>query len=179
MVLKGDDMKKYAKITLALVTTIMVFSGCGKTEPAEQTEITTESVAAVETTTAEPLKILESPEPFLEIGVFVDAPQDAEDVSYSILEGDIAEIDFTYHESQYVLRGTATDKQLDFDVTDEYDIMEDTIDNSERQAIIKTTVGGLRTCFWSYNGANYALMSRQNVDRDEFSKLSMWFSFPD
>ncbi|MBQ9518653.1 MAG: hypothetical protein IJR59_02025 [Firmicutes bacterium] len=171
-------MKRTLKI-IAILAASMLFTACGKQEVTTQTEITTQSAEAVETATAEALKILESPEPFLEIGVFVDAPQDAKDVSYCILEGDIAEIDFTYHEVQYVLRGSTTDKQLDFDVTDEYDILEDTIDNSQRQAVIKTTVGGLRTCFWSYNGANYALMSRQNVDRDEFSKLSMWFSFPD
>lgn len=168
------------KKTVILIAALMLFTACGKQQAAQtQTEITTQSVSAVETTTAEPLKILDSPEPFLDIGVFIDAPQDATDVNYSILEGDVAEIDFTYQEAQYVLRGTTTNKQLDFDVTDEYDIMEDTIDNGKRQAIIKTTVGGLNTCFWTYNNTNFALMSRQNVDKDEFTKLSMWFSFPD
>ena len=168
------------KKTAVIIAALMLFTACGKQETTQtQTEMTTQSAEAVETTTAEPLKVLESPEPFLDIGVFVDAPQDAKDVSYSILEGDIAEIDFTYHEVQYVLRGSVTDKQLDFDINDDYDITEDTIDNSERQAVIKNTVGGLRACFWRFNDANYVLMSRQNVDKDEFTKLSMWFSFPD
>ena len=175
-------MKRTVKITTLMLAVAMLFTACGKKETTDipdKTEMTTQSVEATEASTAEALKILKNPEPFLDIGVFVDAPQDAKDVNYSILEGDIAEIDFTYHEVQYVLRGSATDKQLDFDINDEYDIMEDTIDNSERRAVIKATVGGLRVCFWDYNGAHYVLMSRQNVDRDEFSKLSMWFSFPD
>ena len=170
-------MKKL--LTLLTITTLL--TACGSKEPAVPgTEITTETATeSIETTTAEPLVIVDSPEAFLDMGIFIDAPVEAEEKNYSILNGNMAEIDFLYASSQYVIRGTKTKDRLDFDVNDDYDDLEDTIDNGTRKAVIKTTVGGCHTCFWTFDDVDYMLMSRQPVDKDEFTKLALWLSFPD
>lgn len=169
------------KKTMILLTLAVLMTGCGSKKTNDSDiEMTTETtIETSETTTAEPLVVVDTPEAFLDMGIFIDAPSGAEKISYSILNGNMAEIDFQYSSVQYVLRGTKTKEQLDFDINDEYDSLEDTIDNGTRQAVIKTTVGGNHVCFWQYDGVNYALMSLQGVDKDEFTKLAMWFSFPD
>ena len=174
-------MKKHLKKLFILFTFVVLMTACGdKKTDGTSTEITTESAAEnAETTTAEPLVIVDSPEAFLDMGIFIDAPIEAEDKTYSILNGNMAEINFVYESSQYVLRGTKTKDQLDFDMNDDYDELEDVIDNGTRQASVKTTVGGCHACFWTYEDVNYVLMSRQPVTKEDFTKLAMWLAFPD
>lgn len=168
------------KKLLYLMAVLALFSGCEKKKPADTAEPTTETVTeAVETTTAEPMRTVDSPEAFLDFDVFIDVPESSDDVSYCVLNGNMAQIDFIYKETQYTLRGTNGKDKLTFDVDEEYKDIMDSIDNGSRKAEIHSTVGDCRVGEWEYNGTRFALMSRQPVDKDEFTKLCTWFAFPE
>ena len=170
-------MKKLLYIALAL----MLFSGCTKeSEKPVGTEPTTQmQTAAAETTTAEPVRPVDSPEAFLDFDIFVDVPKESESVSYSVLNGNTAQIDFIYKETQYTLRATHGKDDLTFDVDEEYKDVMDSIDNGTRKAEIRSTVGDCRVAQWENEGANIVLMSRQPVNKEEFTKLCTWIAFPD
>lgn len=53
-----------------------------------------------------------SAEDFKSIGVEIDAPKDAENVSYSILDGKIACINFNKDDENYTLRASASEDEL-------------------------------------------------------------------
>ncbi|MBQ6554635.1 MAG: hypothetical protein IJL89_05330 [Firmicutes bacterium] len=170
---------KFMKNLIFCLALMLMFSGCGKdkNQTLQTTEPTTETPIA--TTTAEPTRAAESPEEFLDFGVFINVPKDSEDVSYNILNGDVAEINFKYEGVNYVLRGTNTDKALTDDINEEYKEVRDTIANEVRSVTVLATVSGRRTAQWNYEGTNFALTSKEPVEFTEFSKLCTWLAFPD
>ena len=173
---------KYKTILKRLIfclALMMLFTGCGKNEDEvlQSSEPTTETLA--ETTSAEPYREVESPEEFLDFGVFINVPKDSENTSYSIIEGDIAEINFKYDGIEYILRGTNTNKSLTDDINEEYKEIRDSIANEVRDVTVLATVSGRRTAQWNYEGTNFALISKDPVEFTEFSKLCTWLAFPD
>ena len=159
---------------------VVLLAGCGK-QAEETTETTTESVTeTVEAFSVSTVEAVDSPEAFLDFDVFVDVPKDSESVSYSVLNGDAAQIDFIYAETQYTLRASHNYTGLAYDVDEEYKEVMDSIENSSRKVTVRTTVGDRMVAEWTGDdGTCFALISQQPVEKDAFTEICTWIAFPE
>lgn len=60
-----------------------------------------------------PIVNVDSAEAFAGTGVSIDAPVDAGDVSYSIIDGTLAQVSFTYDSLEYIYRASASATDID------------------------------------------------------------------
>lgn len=99
-------MKKTVALLLAALLTVS-FAACSQKTSDSKTTDDTENVQI-----PNPIKEVDSADAFRSIGISVDAPEDAKDVTYRNIGGEIAEVVFTLNEHVYTLRASKT--QSDF-----------------------------------------------------------------
>lgn len=182
-------MKKWMQLAVVgALAMCMVSCGSKKEEqgasvPAQTTAAAQEVKEGQETEGTEPASAdggEEIPNPYVEqekaedlgaVEVTMDAPEEASDVSYYIIDDEIAEIDFTLDENKYTYRGAAHAEDFAgiFEEFEE-DVAALSDCGADEDLIVKTTVSGGRLASWSKNGAKYTLYTPASVaDEDMFT----------
>lgn len=159
-------MKKTLFIILALVFTLAL-SGC---KPAAETE--------PQTGLPNPIVEVGSASDFEKIGVYIDAPEGATDVRYSILSDQLAQVDFKLDGANYTYRAAITEDEEE-DISGVYKTFDEesaiSIDGLDWYAIIviksnQTGKGALAS--WQYLPAQFTLYTPDSVDSETITNLA-------
>ena len=118
--------KPICLILTALMAFVLLFSACAGTERETGTDPADESMTE-ETTSAEPdptypsvdvaqmpnpMAPADSPAAFAELGIAIDAPDGAENTSYYVISGQIAEVNFLLDGHGYSLRASKAEGDI-------------------------------------------------------------------
>jgi len=115
---------------------------------------------------------VEGPEGLEEVGLSMEAPEEAEDAVYYVISEEIGEITFTLKDAPYSYRGAvhAEDFSGIFEeFEDEVAALSDC--GADEDLIVKTTISGGRLASWSKNGAKYTLYTPREVADEEIFAL--------
>lgn len=116
--------KRIAVLLAALLAAATLFAACGKTDApdatdgsdavSESTEATAASTtAATEVQMPNPMARMDGPEMFeQELGFSIKAPEKAEDASYYVVSGQIAEVNFLLDGHGYSLRASKAEGDI-------------------------------------------------------------------
>lgn len=112
---------------------------------------------------------------FAPLGITVDAPEDADDKSYAIIDGEIAEMKFSLGGHSYRLRASKSD---DISGMNGEIISREPIENGGDAEIITLNILGVGECRlveWTSDGINFSLSNSDGAAIDElravFEKL--------
>lgn len=152
---------------LVLILCAGLVAGCSKNKLAETTEESTSEAAAESSAQLpNPMAEMEGPEDFEKIGVHMVAPSDGSDLRCFIINGEVAEMQFTIDGTAYTWRAsdTAQDFAGIFERFKEEVITEEYTDGSHTAQIeIKTTDSGGRLASWSWGSTKYTLYTSNEV----------------
>lgn len=112
-----------------------------------------------------PFEEVDEPEALKEIGVSMEVPEEAENVTCGIISGEVAEISFQLDETPYTYRGAV--KAEDFaGIFEEFepDVVSLSDCGADEDLIIRTTVSGGRLANWTRRGAKYTLYTPKAVE---------------
>ncbi len=159
-------MKKAFAVLLA-VALILVFGACGQSE--DETDSSQLPNPVVEVTGSEDFEAL---------GFTIHAPENAENVQYSIIADTIAQIDFTLSGRSYTYRAAQTDEDIS-GVYETFDETEQSLeaDGTDWSASVRMrTIGGgdngaLAT--WSFGETQYSLYTADAVDADSIGSVAL------
>ena len=104
---------------------------------------------------------------FAPLGISVDAPEDAEDRSYAIIDGEIAEVDFSLDRHSYSLRAS---KSGDFSGMNGETVSREPIENGGDAELVTLKVDGVGECRiveWTSGDVNFALSNSDGAAGDE------------
>ncbi|MDO4330774.1 MAG: hypothetical protein Q4C66_15760 [Lachnospiraceae bacterium] len=118
-----------------------------------------------------PFEEVDEPEALKKIGVSMEVPEEAENVTCGIISGEVAEISFQLEETPYTYRGAV--KAEDFaGIFEEFepDAVALSDCGADEDLIVRTTVSGGRLANWTRRGAKYTLYTPKAVeDADLFA----------
>ena len=124
-----------------------------------------------------PFTAVESADDFAEIGIELDAPEGAEDIFYSIIDGKIASVTFTYEEKSYEVRASEQSGDFSGIVTEGSEISDgESIDAKSGAVLYKITSGDdeYTLIAWSDGRVNYRLFGvipSEKVGGDEIAEV--------
>lgn len=122
--------------------------------------------------TTNPFMKVSSAEEFKKINIEIDAPEGAENISYAIIDGNIAEINFDKNGHNYVLR--ASEQSGDFSGIYSYEISREPLDSETGAARI--TQSGIEfdylKVFWTTGKTNYYLCNTDGGNTDELKEIA-------
>ena len=104
---------------------------------------------------------------FAPLGITVDAPEDADDKSYAIIDGEIAEMKFSLGGHSYTLRASKSD---DISGMNGEIISHEPIENGGDAEIITLNILGVGKCRlveWTSDGINFSLSNSDGAADDE------------
>lgn len=162
-------MKKLLSI-LTAAALLIAFAACAARPPAP---------GPTETAAQLPNPVVDVPDAsaFSKLGVAIGAPQGAEDVSYSIIAGKIAQILFAYGGRGYTYRAAKTDE----DISGVYETFDDnmlsTVVDADGYSVEVTTrtIGGGENgalASWTCGAAQYTLYTGDAANADDVAALS-------
>lgn len=138
-------------------------------------------VAAFNVIPRDPAPPVESGCPFLPVssaeefekrlGIKIDAPEGASDVDYTIIDGSLANINFTYNGAAYMLR--ASKQGEDFSGIHGVEAASEQLD-SETSAILTTIKSGDLTFLkvtWTDGSVNYVLSDTESGDAEKIKTV--------
>lgn len=139
---------------------------------------TTAAPVPVASAVPEPLEAVESPAAFAPLGLWLEAPAEAIDARYTILEGRTAQVQFTLDDRHYTYRSARSEVGIsevhaNFDPTIVDIIACGTTlsrDVSFRQ-IERGTKGALAV--WTHGAADYTLQTPDAIVSESFQRLGM------
>ena len=144
-----------------------------------QTEEET-SASGTETSSAvqrpNPMTAVTDETAFQSLGVYMALPEEAEDPLCFILNGEVAEIQFSYHEIPYSYRASNTaedfagifERFTDQILTVEFKALEG---GETVSAQIRTTQSGGRLASWKWKDTSYTLYTASNVSDADISSM--------
>ena len=155
-------IKKIAKGALALLLALGM-AGCtsGTTTP-------TDSPIA---NLPNPMVSVDSADAFSAAGVNIDAPADATDVSYYIISGTLAGVQFTYDGEEYTYRASAKDDNISgiyYELTAQY-IIKVECDGFSVDATVYAAEDKGTLVEWEHDGIHYALWHAGNTDEEKLT----------
>lgn len=106
-----------------------------------------------------------------QLGIAIDAPEGASGIEYAIIDGNIAEIYFSYGEKTYSLR--ASGQSGDFSGLNGVEAATEQLD-SANNAVLTTIRSGSQTFLkltWTDGKVNYILSNTDGVNKDEIKKI--------
>lgn len=114
-----------------------------------------------------PFVEVENAEAFRAIGITLDAPAGAQEVSYALIDGEIAEVRFTLAGKSYLARASA--QEGDFSGLSGTEISQETVDaqNNARLVEVQTTDMTYQKLIWTNGKINYCLYGTDGADRDQ------------
>ena len=116
---------------------------------------------------ANPFVEVENAEAFKALSVTLDAPEGAQEISYAIIDGKIAEIQFKLDGKSYLVRASA--QKGDFTGLNGKDLTQETID-AKNNAVLTAVQTDLRTYYkivWTNRKINYCLYGTDGADKDQ------------
>lgn len=165
--MNGLWKKTWVVSGLALGLCAVLVSGCSKNKLAKPTtESISEVVTEVQTRLPNPMEEVEDPQDFEKIGVHMIAPPDGTEFKYFIINGEVAEMQFTMDEAVYIWRAsdTAEDFAGIFERFKEEIITEEYTDGTYSVQIeIKSTDSGSRLASWAWGSTKYTLYTPNKV----------------
>lgn len=143
-----------------VVSLLMVLTGCGQKKEAN------EEMAGMKN----PVVSVESAKEFETLKLRLEAPEGAEDVSYSIIDGKTAQIQFTLDDGEYTYRSARTES----DIAGVYEErvgepVTEIVEVSKAKTEVKTqnTASGYKTALWFWGEAQYSLFCRTASVEDQ------------
>ena len=164
-------------LAAAVLLTAAAAVGCGG-KTGETTPAQTESSAAVQTTEAagmpNPMETAKDVNDFEKLGIHMVVPEEAGDVQYYTINGEVADIRFTLDDVNYTWRAsnTAEDFAGIFErfkgnpATLEYDYGAGKV-----EAVVKTTESGGRLAEWTWGDTVYTLYTSQTVEDEAINSV--------
>lgn len=150
-------MKRLFAILTALL--LLLTAGCGaKEQPQAQV--------------VNPIRTVDSAEDFPgDLSTYMLTPENAEDLHYSIISGEIAQIKFTLNGEEYTLRGSWEREHMS-GVFGPFEENQTAIplDHLYGGTILYTTEG-IAVAEWTLSPMYFSLSSGQNTDRNAFNQL--------
>ncbi len=167
-------MKKMTAFFLAL-TSFMIFMACEKNENAKKTTVAEES-----TQIANPIQESSAEEILQKIGVEFELPEGAEDISYSIISGQTAQMDFIWNGAKCCAR---IEPSLALELQDisgfYFDWKNESVCKvSYNEAQVKWTTDEngdtLGICIWwdAVPGLMYSVSMKSNANEENLSALA-------
>ena len=182
-IMEDRNMKKTGFIIASLALgAVLAVSGCAQqaVPPVAPTEAPagtpTAPVETPGTALPNPVVEVESAADFEALGVKIDAPEGATDVSYRIIGDKLAEITFTLDGVTYTYRSANTGTEEDISgVYTEFEERSDiAVDGADWYAIININTnkdaGALAT--WQYLPVQFSLYTKDKADTDAFTNLA-------
>lgn len=158
-------MKRTLSIILSALLTLTLLSGCGS-----------ETGKGGSTSIPNPVVQVQSASDLLSTGVSIDAPEDASEISYSVIDKKIAQVAFTYQNTPFVYRGALGSDSID-GINEEFEKESTSVSASyadyDINLNIKSTVSGGMLCLWSTTTSTYSLYTPEEFDIDEFQHLAL------
>jgi len=114
-----------------------------------------------------PFVEVESAEAFQTIGITLDAPAGAQEISYALIDGEIAEVRFKLEDKSYLARASA--KEGDFSGLSGTELSEETVDaqTNARLIEVQTTDMTYQKLIWTNGTINYCLYSMDGAGREQ------------
>ena len=150
----------------ALVLGLGVFAGCS--------DSSTESTDSTDTTIANPIVTVDSADAFSALGVKIDAPEGATNISYYTISGEIAGVEFTCGSDNYVYRASATQDDISgiyYELNAQYQMSIDAGNGDEIDATVYAAEDKGIVVEWTYNDINYALWHEGELDGKILSQI--------
>jgi hypothetical protein len=176
-------IKKILSIVIALVL-IFAFASCKKLVN-EQTQVTAPIESATAAPQATPEAQAEIPNPIVEVdgaadfsdlGFIITPHQQAESVSYSIIGGKVAQINFTLDGKSYTYRGAVTTEDIS-GVYETFDPDPQSLDlegpGFKVSLVVKTIDGGAKGALaeWSYEDVRYTFYTPDPTSFDDLTDI--------
>ena len=148
-------------------TTQAVESSQGETGGQDTKEDENATQAPGEEEIPNPFEELDGPEELEALGLHMEVPEDASDVQYISISGEIGEVFFELDGHRYSYRG-ATHAEEFSGIFEEFEPEEVAISDcgADEDLIVKTTVSGGRLASWAKGGAKYTLYTAEPVEDD-------------
>ncbi len=159
-------IKKAGALVCALALGLGVLAGCSNG---------TEATDSTDTTIANPIVTVDSADAFSALGVKIDAPEGATDVSYYTISGEIAGVEFTCGTDKYVYRASATQDDISgiyYELNAQYQMsIADMGNGDEIEATVYAAEDKGIVVEWAYDGVNYALWHEGELDGKILSQI--------
>ena len=175
-------MKKIASMVITLVF-VFGFAACSTaaTAPAQATASPADSTTPSATTEPStqlpnPIVAVDGSADFAALGVTITPHQQAESVSYSIIGGTVAQINFTLDGKTYTYRGAATTDDIS-GVYETFDPNPQSLDlegsGFKISVVVKTIDGGNKGALavWSYEDIQYSFYTPDKTDFDQLTDV--------
>ena len=170
------------KAAAVLAAAAIMAAGCGQKQPQESAAQTEEetSASAAETSPAvqrpNPMTAVTDETAFESLGIYMALPEEAADPLCFILNGEVAEIQFSYNEipCSYRASNTAEDFAGIFErFTDQILTVEyETLEGGETAAAqIRTTQSGGRLASWKWKDTSYTLYTASDISDEDISSI--------
>ena len=116
---------------------------------------------------ANPFVEVESAEAFQALSITLDAPDGAQDVTYAVIDGEIAEIQFVLDGKSYLARASA--QEGDFSGLNGEESDAETVDAKTNAVLVGVDVGtGIyQKITWTNGKISYCLYGTDGADRDQ------------
>lgn len=168
------------KAAAVIAAAVIMTAGCGQKQPEERTMQTQEETSASGTEASSavqkpnPMTAVTDETAFQSLGIYMALPEEAEDPLCFILNGEVAEIQFSYHEISYSYRASNTaedfagifERFTDQILTVEFKALEG---GETASALIRTTQSGGRLASWKWKDTSYTLYTASNVSDEDIS----------
>ena len=118
-----------------------------------------------------PMVSVESADAFSAAGVNIDAPADATDVSYYIISGTLAGVEFTYDGEEYTYRASAKDDNISgiyYELTAQY-VIKVECDGFSVDATVYAAEDKGTLVEWEHDGTHYALWHAGDTDEEKLT----------
>lgn len=176
-------MKKILSIVVALVL-IFVFASCKKladeqaqsTNPAESATAAPEAMPEPQVEIPSPIVEVEGAADFSALGFVITPHQQAKDVSYSIIGGEVAQIIFTLNGQTFTYRGAVTAE----DISGVYEAFDPDPQSLDLEGpgftvtiAVKTIDGGAKGALaeWSYADVRYSFYTPDSTNFDDITDV--------
>ncbi|MCI8951301.1 MAG: hypothetical protein HFG49_14930 [Lachnospiraceae bacterium] len=119
-----------------------------------------------------PFQELEGPEGLKELGLNMEAPENASNIQYISISGEIGEVFFELDGHRYSYRGAAHAEEFS-GIFEEFEQETTALSDcgADEDLIVKTTVSGGRLASWSKGGAKYTLYTADAVEDEVIFEL--------
>ena len=116
---------------------------------------------------ANPFVEAENAEAFRELSITLDAPDEAQDVSYAVIDGEIAEIRFTLNGKSYLARASA--QEGDFSGLYGQESGTETVDAKTNAILVRVDLdaGVYQKITWTNGKINYCLYGTDGADKSQ------------
>ena len=116
-----------------------------------------------------PFEDIDSPEEFEKLGFTIDAPENAEDVTYCIYDGTIARVDFILNDHEYTYEAAKLNGNFS---RAEGDAVGSTTLNAKYDATLDCLSPDTWRAHWSKNGVSYYLSNFDGASEDMIADVA-------